>query len=72
VGDRLIGRLYNDYDNRKLLEQVEFTLYSIDDHLHAGMIARDKGDRADWFQTGVRASSRPNSVTNGVSGEQSE
>ena len=53
-GDRLIGRLYNDYDNGKLLEQVEFTLHSIDDDHQAGMIARDKGERADWFQAGVR------------------
>ena len=53
-GDRLIGRLYWDYNGRTLLEQVEAKLPSIDDRRWAGLIARDKGERADWFQSGVR------------------
>jgi hypothetical protein len=70
AGDRLVGRLYDDYDNRKLLEQVEFTLHGVDDHHHAGMIARDKGERTDWFQAGVRVSAKRRSVANGVSGKE--
>ncbi len=57
-GDQLIGRLYDDYDNRKLLEQVEVGLPGIDDRRYAGMIARDKGERADWFQSKVQLTTR--------------
>jgi hypothetical protein len=53
-GLRLVGRIYDDHDNRTLLEQVEFTLPSLTENHHAGIIARDKGERADWFQAGVR------------------
>jgi hypothetical protein len=53
-GDRLIGQLCWDYNGRTLLEQVEAKLPSIDDRRWAGMIARDKGERASWFQKGVR------------------
>jgi len=53
-GNRLIGRLCWDYNGRTLLEQVEVTLPSIDDRRWAGLIARDKGERAGWFQKGVR------------------
>ncbi len=53
-GNLLVGRLYDDDDNRTLLEQVEFRLPSIDDHRWAGLIARDRGERASWFQKGVR------------------
>ncbi len=51
-GNQLIGRLCCDYNGRTLLEQVEVTLSSIDDHHWAGLIARDKGERASWFQAG--------------------
>ncbi len=54
VGDQLIGRLCSDYNGRTLLEQVEVTLPNIDDRRWAGLIARDKGERASWFQKGVR------------------
>lgn len=53
-GNQLVGRLYDDDDNRTIIEQVEFTLSSIDDRHWAGMIAGDKGERASWFQKGVR------------------
>ena len=53
-GDRLIGRLCWDYNGRTLLEQVEAKLLSSDDRRWAGLLARDKGERADWFQSGVR------------------
>jgi purine nucleosidase len=53
-GDQLIGRLCSDYNGRTLWEQVEVTLPSIDDRRYAGLIARDKGERASWFQKGVR------------------
>jgi len=53
-GLRLFGRLYDDQDSRKLLEQVEVTLPALTEHCHAGILARDKGERADWFQAGVR------------------
>ena len=53
-GNRLIGRLCCDYNGRTILEQVEVTLPSIDDHSWVGLIARDKGERAGWFQSGVR------------------
>ena len=49
-GNRLIGRLYGDYDGRTLLEQVEVMLPRIDDRQNAGLIASGKGERADWFQ----------------------
>ncbi len=52
-GNQLIGRLFDDYDNRKLLEQVEVALLSTDDRHCAGILARDKGERADWFQSKV-------------------
>jgi len=53
-GLRLVGRLFDDHDNRILLEQVEFNLPSLAEHRHAGILARDQGERADWFQFGVR------------------
>jgi len=71
-GDQLVGRLYDDEEGQTIIEQVEFTLPSVDDRRWAGLIARDQGERANWFQSGVRASSRRNSLTNGVSGRQGE
>jgi hypothetical protein len=53
-GNQLIGRLYEDYDSQTLLEQVEALLPGIDDLYWAGLIARDKGERASWFQKGLR------------------
>ena len=53
-GLRLAGRLHDDQDSRTLLEQVEYALPAIAGHNHAGILARDKGERADWFQAGVR------------------
>lgn len=53
-GLRLIGRRYDDQDSRTLLEQVEVTLPALAGHRHAGILARDKGERADWFQAGLR------------------
>jgi inosine-uridine nucleoside N-ribohydrolase len=69
-GNQLIGRLYDDDDNRTIIEQVEFRLSSVGDRRWAGMIASDKGERANWFQSGVRASARRNSVSNGASGKE--
>lgn len=46
-GLRLAGRLYDDQDGRTLLEQVEFALPANAGHSHAGILARDKGERAD-------------------------
>ena len=70
-GDQLIGRLYDDYNGRTLLEQVEVTLASSDDRRYAGMIARDKGERADWFQSVVGASEKKR-ATIGVGGKKSK
>ncbi len=53
-GDLLIGRLCWDYNGQTLFEQVEAKLPGIDDRRWAGLIARDKGERASWFQKGVR------------------
>jgi inosine-uridine nucleoside N-ribohydrolase len=53
TGDKLVGRLCSDYNGRTLLEQVELTLPGIDDRRWAGLIARDTGERASWFQKGV-------------------
>ena len=51
---RVIGRLYDALDNAVLLEQVECTLPDEAERQHAGFIARGNGERADWFQFGVR------------------
>jgi len=58
-GNRLVGRLYDDHDGQTIIEQVESRLSSIDDRRWAGLIARDKGERAGWFQKGVRHSVTP-------------
>jgi hypothetical protein len=54
-GERIIGRLYDDADNARLLEQVECVLSDNLNGQHAGLIARGNGERADWFQFGVPA-----------------
>ncbi len=56
IGDKLVGRLCSDYNGRTLLEQVELTLPVINDRHWAGLIARDKGERASWFQKGIQYS----------------
>lgn len=53
-GDRLIGRLCSDENGRTVLEQIQVTLPSVGDRHYAGLIARDKGERASWFQKGFR------------------
>jgi hypothetical protein len=54
-GERVIGRLYDDSDNARLLEQVEGRLpHHTQGRRHAGLIARGNGERADWFQSGQR------------------
>jgi sialidase-1 len=55
-GDRLIGRLCSDENGRTVLEQIQVTLPSVGDRRHAGLIARGNGERASWFQQGVRQS----------------
>jgi hypothetical protein len=68
-GDRFIGSLYDDSNNAVLLEQVECTLPDNAKRQHAGLIARGNGERADWFQSGLRqpASTAAASAENGQS-----
>jgi inosine-uridine nucleoside N-ribohydrolase len=53
-GTVLVGRLYDDYTEAKVLEEVQATLVSVAQRTFAGLIAHDTLERADWFQSGVR------------------
>jgi sialidase-1 len=67
-GDRLIDRLCSDENGRTVLEQIQATLPNRavpssavpttqpNNRRYAGLIPRDKGERATWFQQGVRRS----------------
>ena len=53
-GTSLVGRLYDDDTEAKVVEEVQATLDSVAQRTFAGLIARDTHERADWFQSGVR------------------
>jgi hypothetical protein len=53
-GTALVGRLYDDFTEAKVLDEVQANFASVGQRTFAGMIAHDNIERTDWFESGVR------------------